>query len=248
MYSSTLRWYRPVKIKKMSFPILQWQSDWDSFVHWGVNHLKRNGKSEYMWSYWIHHTAVVVWSLSMAAPGLMHPRRRVGLPLWNLQLSAAKPQMGPFTLSGCEPCLRGGGEGDLVALLLSNFCYGKLLLICSIWILGKRTIWEVYHNSSLDKQLNEEWKICILREGTTEKYSHMAMISSVFTKGLAQESSPVDTDQIYHCGNVTWLVWCLNCESAEQRDVALQHVQYLSSPFPLAGTDFVFNVTEEWFS
>lgn len=31
----------------------------------------------------------------------------------------------------------------------------------------------------------------------------MAMISSVFNKGLAQESSAVDTDQIYHCGNVT---------------------------------------------
>lgn len=150
-------------------------------------------------------------------------------------------------LSGCEARLRGGGEGDLIALLLSNFCYGNLFLICSIWILGKWTIWEVYRNSSLDKQLNKEWKICILSEGTTKKCSHMAMISSVFNKGLAQESSPVDTDQIYHCGNVTWLVQCLNCESTEQRDVGLQHVQYLSCPFPLTGADFVFNIIEEWF-
>lgn len=149
-------------------------------------------------------------------------------------------------LSGREARLRGGGEGNLIALLLSNFCYGNLFLICSIWILGKWTIWKVYHNSTLAKQLNKEWKICILSEGTTKKCSHMAMISSVFNKGLAQESS-VDTDQIYHCGNVTWLVWCLSCESAEQRDVVLQHVQYLCSPLPLAGADFVFNIIEEWF-
>lgn len=154
---------------------------------------------------------------------------------------------GRLHLSGREARLRGGGEGDLIALLLSNFCYGNLFLICSIWILGKWTIWEVYHNSSLDKQLNKEWKICILSEGTTKKCSHMAMISSVFNKGLAQESSPVDTDQIYHCGNVTWLVRYLSCESAEQRDVVLQHVQYLPCPFPLAGADFVFNIIEEWF-
>lgn len=73
------------------------------------------------------------------------------------------------------------------------------------------------------------------------------MISSGLNKGLAQEPSPVDTDQIYHCGNVTWLVRCLSCESAEQKDIDLQHVQYLSSPFPLTGADFVFNIIKEWF-
>lgn len=73
------------------------------------------------------------------------------------------------------------------------------------------------------------------------------MISSGFNKGLAQKPSPVDTDQIYHCGNVTWLVWYLSYESAEQKDINLQHVQHLSSPFPLTGTDFVFNIIKEWF-
>ena len=86
-----------------------------------------------------------------------------------------------------------------------------------------------------------------MSESTTKNCSHMAIIFSVFSKGLAQGSSTVDTDQIYHCSNVTWLIPCLSCESAEQRDRVLQHVQYLSCPFPLAGTDFVFNITEEWF-
>lgn len=75
----------------------------------------------------------------------------------------------------------------------------------------------------------------------------MAKIFSGFNKGLAQEPSPVDTDQIYHCGNVTWLAPCLSYESAEQKDIDLQHVQYLSTPFPLTGTDFVFNIIKEWF-
>lgn len=75
---------------------------------------------------------------------------------------------GQSHLSGCEARLRGRGGGDLIAPPLSNFCYGNLFLICSIWILGKWTIREVYHNSSLDKQLNKEWKICILSEGTTK--------------------------------------------------------------------------------
>lgn len=194
-----------------------------------------------MGSCWIRHAAAVVWSLSMAVPGLVHPCGGVGLPLGHVQLSAGKPQTGPFASvwpwSSSEWRRRGR----------SHSCDGNLILIFSIWILGKRTIGEVYHNSSLDKQLNKEWKICILSEGTTKKCSHMAMISSVFNKGLAQESSPVDTDQIYRCGNVTWLVRCLSCESAEQRDVVLQHVQYLSCPFPRAGADFVFNIIEEWF-
>lgn len=86
-------------------------------------------------------------------------------------------------LSGCEACLRGIGEGDLIALSLSDFCYGNLLLICSIRILGKRTIREVYHNSSLDKQLNKEWKICILSEGTTKNIHIWQWFSQDSTKG-----------------------------------------------------------------
>lgn len=73
------------------------------------------------------------------------------------------------------------------------------------------------------------------------------MISSEFNKGLAQEPSPVDTDQIYHCSKVTWLVQCLSYESVGQKEIDLQHVQYLSTPFPLTGTDFVFNIIKEWF-
>lgn len=192
-----------------------------------------------MGSCWIHQAAV--WSLSMAVPDLVHPHGGVGLPLRHVQLSAGKPQMGPF--ASVWPW----SLSERRRRRRSRSCYGNLFLIFSIWILGKWSIGEVYHNSSLDKQLNKEWKICILSEGTTKKCSHVAMISSVFNKGLAPESSPEDTDQIYHCGNVTWLVQCLSCESAEQRDVVLQHVQYLSRPFPLAGADFVFNIIEEWF-